>query len=234
MFLINPYRFATWASNWLLNNLVSYYKCDTNGSFPDAHWSNDWTISWATYTASWKINWWYSFDWTNDYISIPDNAWLRPWTWDFARSIWINTTATATKIAMSKGQISSWSWDYVSIITYDTWVVWFRLSDWTTLVEPKSTTLINDWNWHHIVWYRSWTTAYLYVDNVLEQSLWSAWYNLDNTAPLVIGNFSYLNASLYFSWIQDEIWIWNSWLDATKISDIYNWWAWLSYDNFTT
>ena len=83
---------AWWVSNWLLNNLVSYYKCDTNWSFPDAHWSNNWTINWATYTASWKINGWYSYA-TNDYVSMTDDASFKMTT-SFTVSAWIKSTDT--------------------------------------------------------------------------------------------------------------------------------------------
>ena len=75
--------------NGLLNNLVSYYKMDTNGSFPDAHGTNNGTINWATYTASGKINWGYSFDGVNDWVDTnfaPD--FLNPYTiaWYFKTS----------------------------------------------------------------------------------------------------------------------------------------------------
>ena len=91
MFKIWIIDYTAWVANGLLNNLVSYYKCDTNGSFPDAHGSNDWTINGATYTASGKINWAYDYDWVNDTI----NTWTSTdfeinWSDNFSQSIWVN------------------------------------------------------------------------------------------------------------------------------------------------
>jgi len=225
-------------SNGLLNNIISYWKADTNGSFPDAHWSNDMTISWATYTASWLINWWYILDWTNDYIAKSSNTDLQPLSEDFAYSIWMKTTATWTKVLMCKWPPVSWSWNptyaYVCFITYADGTVWFRATDWTTSYEVISSWSYNDWDWHHLVWYRNWNNIYLYIDN---SSQWSTAFSatLGSTWALTIWNFSYLNASLYFGWTIDEFWYWKGWYPTTdQIEDLYNSWSGLSYDSFTT
>jgi len=75
----------------LTDSLISYYKSDTDGSYPDAHGSNNGTINGATYTASGKINGAYSYDGAagGDYIDLgfkpPANA-------DWAYSMWIKPT----------------------------------------------------------------------------------------------------------------------------------------------
>ncbi len=220
-------------SNWLLNNLVSYWKADTNGSFPDSQWSNNWAINWASFTASGKINWAYDFDWVNDSIIVSDAVNLRYWTGDFYFFFWIDTTATSTKVALSKWPSTTIADDYFAFITYADWTIWFRVV-WATTIEPMSTVLINDWNFHLIIWQRSWTTASLYIDNVLAQSLWWANANLDNTEPITFWNFKSLNPALFYAWCFDEIWTWNKALSSDERTALWNGWAWLSFDDFTT
>ena len=239
-----PLFIWTWVSiaNWLLNNLESYYKCDTNGSFPDAHWSNTGTINWATYTASWKINWWYSFDWVNDYIGIPhisaynsDNNtysfwvkspsttnpssskwlfWKAPTTW-FDREIGINFSATTWYI-----QVSIWNWtDTIFTIT---WTNDFYDANYHLVVVKK-------------IYWVSWDTLELYVDDVLEAS-WTATFNwVQNSNEIVLWKLSSISdPARYFGWDMDEVWIWSDELTTAQGTDLDNSWAWLSYDNFTS
>lgn len=213
-------------TDWLIN----YWKLDeTSGTTAfDSVGSSDWTINWATWTTG-KINNGLSLDWTNDRVDFWDTWAIN--TWDFSWQIWAKFTAAATKVLLSKwpNQATIPQWDYVSIITYNDWKIWFRLSDWSTLVEPKTTTAFNNGNWHHIVWVRSWTNASLYINWSLIQTLWGAGYNIDNINSLMLGNFSYLNSSLYFWWQVDEIWVWNRALTSTEVTQLYNSWAGLQY-----
>lgn len=210
--------------------IISYWKLDeASGTTAfDSVGSNDGTINGATWTTG-KINWGLSLDWINDNVNFW-NTWAIG-TWDFSWQVWAKFTTTSTKVLLSKwpNQAISPVWDYVSFITYSDWKIWFRVSDWSTLVEPKTTTAFNDWNWHHIVWVRSWTNVSLYIDWTLIQTLWSAWYNLDNTNNFTLWNFSYLNIALYFWGQSDEISIWNRALTSVEATELYNSWDGLQY-----
>ena len=197
--------------------ILAKYNLESNSNDYSGNWNN-WVDNAMSYS-SWIVSNSAVLNGTSSYSTIPDVASLRPWTGDFMWKAFINTTAVATKIALAKGQILIWSGDYVSLITYNDWKVWLRISDWTTSPEPKSTAAYNNWKWHRVVWYRSWTTAYLYINWAFIASVWSAGINLDNIAPLVIWNFSYLNAALYYWWKIDEIEINDT---APTIAEIVN------------
>lgn len=227
--------------NWLLSNLVSYYKMDTNGSFLDAHWSNNGTINWASYTASGKINWGYDFDGINDYVTIWD---IYSWSGSFTIWFWFNS------------DVSAISWDYNILWRYsnnswfDTsrcyyWGFWnnqlqWKWSTWTTSGANNTLTInqaFTPWVWYYVIFELDdiAKVARFYLNWVLHTSQWFTWNVSKSTQATQ--NFSiwnrFYNANEWFNWKIDEIGIWN-WVLTTKSIDIYNSGAWLSYDNFTT
>lgn len=228
----------TTTPNWLLNNLVSYYKCDTSWSFPDAHWSNDWTINGATYTASWLINWAYDFDWSNDYINIPyqvNNATSFTWNlwinWDsitnteqyFISTIWPQSSYREWVIF---GVSSSWTF---RIVVYDGTQYWIR---W--IIQTNSHWMTN-WNYYMVTLRYTESTKLLeaLVNNILIESVTLS-SSITHSDPCTFGRYN--NDSIYrpYNWIQDEIWLWETVLTLDQSTALYNSWLWLSYDNFTT
>lgn len=224
------------AWNWLLNNLVSYYKCDTSWSFPDVHWSNNWTISGASYTSSWKINWAYDYDWTNDYVSMPSwtsvswwtartlSLWIKKWTSTWIETIyesWIQSPEKAFRLHHSVNEQND---IYISFNNNDYYTVWNTITNWV---------------WHHIsVVYDWWTlstsTVHIYVDWV-SKSLTMAWTWTWSANTSTWISYLWQDSSIrYFEWIIDEVWIWNTNKLQTDITALYNSGSWLSYNNFTT
>lgn len=240
MFKIWTISYSTWVSNWLLNNLISYYKADTNGSFPDAHWSNDWTINWATYTASWKINWAYSFDWINDYISLNIWAWWEfNWT-DFTINIWFKSdwiTQTWFDYILwfsNWGGLSSVQFYHVATTNYLHWYIrdnWWAAIDIDTWVSPF------DQNWHMytMTWdYTTWTLE-MFIDGI------SKWTGINTNISLAWTHDLWIwalnNAWITgwaIDWNMDEVCLWDRGLSSDDITALYNSTNWLSYDNFTT
>lgn len=224
--------YSTTSPNWLLNNLVSYYKMDTNGSFPDAHGSNDWTINGATYTASGKINGGYSFDGVNDYVDLSSDITLT------SLSVWIkpdieittsNSSGLASKLTDPLG-IRFWAVSVNATNEIITVVDWGNnnLSYWDSWDVPSITT-----DWHHIVIVYEWWTNYrLYYDGI-DKWLSINWANWA-AGQIALSRFWAYRTNPYFDWVIDEIGIWSRALTQTEITDLYNSWAWLSYDNFTT
>ena len=212
--------------------LISYYKFDENAwtTAFDSVGSNDWTlVNWTSRVAG-KINTWLSFDWTNDYVNLTNN--ITYWLWDFSWCIWVKRSETTTRVLLSKWMIApaSAGQDYVSIITYWDWVVWFRLAiNGVNLHEAKTTTWYNDNNRHHIVWTRQWWLISIYIDWSHQQTVSYTTYNIDNVANLTLGNFSHLIPSTYYKWLADEIAIYTRSLTESEVTELYNWWAGLQY-----
>lgn len=228
--------------NWLLNNLVSYYKCDTSWSFPDAHWSNDWTINGATYTASGKINWAYDFDWVNDNVNFWNTILSAS---ALSISMWINLGADTWwqqwLMSQESGTLASTNSFYFRWLrlTSTTWY-WnfgYRTTSWTFSEAGNTTPItIPTSQWVHLVAIQDtpWWELKLYVNWVQSWSTTAISLNRANSATnLRIWQRAWWNWS-YVNWQLDEIWIWNWVLTSDQVTALYNSWAWLSYDNFTT
>lgn len=219
--------------NWLLNNLVSYWKADTNGSFPDAHWSNNWTINWASFTSSWKINWWYYLDWVNDTITVPDIDII----WNCSICMWVKWTSWVSRAFFDK---YSWWTNPLSLRTFSWQTFVAQMYDWSTQNAAVSSTNLSDWQWHHLAAVRdyTWWNLILYVD------WWSwEWWETVSVSDTLAEDLT--NNNVYTIWkVQtsgnhlnatiDEPWIWSRALSASDVATLYNSWDWLSYDNFTT
>lgn len=229
--------------NWLLNNLVSYYKADVNWSFPDSHGSNNGTISWATFNASGFINWDYNYDGVNDFVQLNQNLLTSLINADaFTISTWLNIDSIKT----SNYILSWWTWGNFLWIA-----IWFDvLNDrrlrgfiWYQSTAPQcisTNTLEVSWGYYHCVLSYDWTDLRVYLNWVLE-AVTSApsptWWSANDFRLMRQG-------SNYTDWKQDETGFWNTRLDDWWVSvwqaawwriwALYNSWAWLSYDNFTT
>jgi len=221
MFIINPYIFnlGTISSHPTLTTwLVSYWRADTNGSFPDAHWSNTWTISWASYTSSWKVDWAYSYNWTTDYVGLSN---ITPWT-TFSISSWIYLDAlwnyrwiiwsTTTTGAGFHFQLSTS--DYPNIYLY--WV-----AAWIT-----SSVAITTGTWYNVIATYDGSNIRIYLNWVLRWTQ-AASGSCTTTTSLQIWQ-TYINR--WFDWKIDETWYWSKTLTQAEITSLYNWWSWLSYN----
>jgi len=221
---------ASAPSNWLLNDLVSYYKCDTNGSFPDIHGSNNWTISGATYTASWKINGWYDFDWVNDSI----NSNYTPSISAFTIAGWINSD-------------DSWSTKWIYSTNTNSWAdrKWVNLNTtsgkfqallWTATWAKQidSTTLVSNSTWYHVWCTYDWTNFRLYV-NWSEEWTSLTWTLSSHYTSLIFWPYyASLPTALIWNWKQDEFWIRDTALTDDNFTDLYNDASWLAYSEFTS
>ena len=178
---------------------------DSNSNFP-------------TQSTVWKL------DGSNDYGRISNDASLQFWTSDFSVSLFTKITNPNTKVLLGKWPSSSITGDYWSLITYSSWKVWFRLSEpGVQSKEPRTSWSLRDNQWHHIVWVRKWNTWYLYVDDVLvDTKTTSGTINFNNAYDVILGNFSYLNSSLYYGWNVAKINMYNRELTAQEISQLYN------------
>lgn len=240
-FIINPYRFvAWWASNWLSNNLLSYYKLDSDAT--DAHWSNTGSttnVTWNTSdfvlgTAS------ASFNGTNSRFAPPDL-----WTdaSDFSISLWFkiptndnvrhqlvaihDTNSFANKLEIYVGNDSES--DTIRCVMRNG-------AAWGTTFGGS--TNYKDNTWHHCVVTRD-TSAWFIEVFIDGSSVASQTDTAENNATLwpQYDLWCFLVSGTYYNpmnWLIDEVGFWHTILDSTKISDLYNSWSWLAYSSFTS
>ena len=229
--------FSTDTWNWLLTNLVSYYKADSSTTFPDAHWSNDWTISGASYTSSWKINWAYSFDWDNDHVVNSDfSIWS---TTDFSMSFWFSPNAIPDNT--NERAIWLWTWNWSDEVSWEfsrsnasssfKQAFFVKNTSWTYYAVKFNQTF-SIWTFYYITYTFDQSTMKIYVNWVLDNSMSVTWNFWQNTT-LTIWDNNWLNW-VNWPWIIDELWIWTKILSTDDLSNLYNSWDWLSYDSFTT
>lgn len=225
MKLFMPVWTGAWETNGLLTWLVSYWKADTSWSFPDAHGSNNGTISGASYTASWKINGAYSYDGTNDDINL--NITNLSTYDDVSFSCWFNTTTTWTT------QLIMWN-DLGLRILIDGGNVVVQSRSTTAVFSSISSSTTASTYHHAVVTFKKNGDMILYLN----------WSNVASTTVVDRENadtyWVYLwvdnrgSKSLYFSWDIDEAWFWQKDLTATEVTALYNSGSWLSYDDFTS
>ncbi len=214
--------------NWLLNNLVSYYKMDTNWSFLDAHWSNDWTISGATYTASGKINWWYDFDWVNDCIEATIDIWS---TTNFSVMQWINADDLSI---FAQRTFARWSfWNDLAIQVFQSKIRAIIWQDWWWVSISWQTWTISTNTWYNLLITYDGINLKIYLNGAL--SVNTAFSTSIASWPVLSSIWCDTNEDKeYFDGTIDETWFWSRVLSQTDVDTLYNSWAWLSYDNFTT
>lgn len=224
----------------LLNDLVSYYKLDWNAN--DAHWSNDWAISGASYTSSWKINWGYDLDWVNDYLTIPTDLVDNDLYWASAitLSAWHQRFQVdeQTAIINIKTDANN-AWCDINFNANNTFrVAWRSITSDSYQQRSTSWTYWATNTWYHIVWILDFANDKIicYIDwvEVINStvSFWSSTLNY---------NSNYINiwwapnwGWYYTNWVIDEYWCWSRALTQTEVTALYNSWAWLSYNNFTS
>ena len=220
----------TWAwgePNWLLNNLITYYKFEND--FLDAHWSNDWTNNWTTDVA-WQILRGRNCDWANDYINSNFNPTITGWI--FSVSLWFKAAQTGYRGEMV-GQWGAWgswnaSWD-IEIDINKVRIYWYDGSGSSTTTTAFTDTA----SWHHAVCVFNGSTAYhLYLDNV-KTTITSTTVIQNSTAYNIMIGAESLNKNVNFDWDLDEMAFYNSVLTDDEVTALYNSGAGLPYSSFT-
>lgn len=211
------------------DNLISYWKMDTNGSFPDAHGSNDGTIHGATYTSSGVINGAYSFD-GNDYVAIGSSPSL---TGDYSILIWFKTSSSAT--ANMTGRYDSGATDGVAVRIYTGKVQVFHLIQSPFVYNNcVSASTVSDGDWHMaIATFEDGVGSKLYVDNATVVSDSTQTGAVTPVKNFWIGAQDRIVQPLYFTGTIDEVGVWSRALTGSEVSSLYNSGSGLAYP-FTT
>lgn len=216
----------------LIDNLVAYYKLDSNSN--DSFWTNNWVDTSMTYTSG-KINNCGSFNWTTSKIVSSNNSWF---TWDalFSMSAWVNVStlwSSNTYSILNIGTVSGTPPNNMSVV-----VSWETFFGSIAFLWNGSTVWIANWlvstsTWHHIcvtktTWNIStWVKIYLnWSLQTLTKSYIPQQFNISNDV-ITIGQYD--GTSYKMNWLIDELWIWNKVLTASEVTELYNSWNGLSY-----
>ena len=207
----------------LIDNQVSYYKCDTDGSFPDAHGSNNGTISGAAYTASGKINGAYDFDGLNDEVDTSTKFGFG--TGNFTVNFWFKS-ANNSNYECVLGQ-----WTGAGTGT-KAWYFRKNTDGRITICVytgggNNSTTTTNvmcDNTWKMITFTRVSGVESIYVDGVFDNSNNYTATDLSSlVADFTIGVMDTASVpSWYYEGSLDEIGIWDRGLNSTEVTELYN------------
>ena len=231
-FIINSYIHET-AWNWLLNNLVSYYKFDNN--MTDEQWYYSPSRVWATFVA-WKLNQCLEFDWVNDYLDIW-NAYDKSWT-NYSYTVWVKikdfTNLGVIISSRHDSQDFNNNYAWLTLTAAQWWWLYFLNRQGGTSSAVHFFWVVDTVNtWYHIVYTAAWTEAKMYV-NWEEQTLsWSIayWTLATNTNTDRIWLYPHWNTP--FNWFMDEFWIYNGTLTQEQVTALYNWGTPLPYSEFT-
>lgn len=202
------------------SNLVAYWRLDN--SFKDSIGDSNGTPNGAmAFSTDAKVGTHSAvFNGTSSYINAGNSPSLHI-LGDTAVQAWIKTGAGATNYIVSK---------YAGSGTGDAGILLFKLADGragfagrdgsNNYRDIRSTTLIDDNEWHHLVGQRVGGTWYLYIDGVEEAELVTNYLptNVETNNNFQIGA---LNSLFFYSGLIDEVAVWNTSLTPRQIEDLY-------------
>ena len=168
------------------------------------------------------------FDGTNDYISIGANAALYPNDADWAISFWFKSTNAEEDFIVSGGDENDKGFFQFKLKGNASGEIRCFLYDKDNTQElafNTAATGLNDGAWHHFAYTLDWSAkkGYAYVDGVLSQSA-------ANTNVVTLANDDdgihigkkYNASSKYFTGSVSEMAIYNRFLSASEVTQIYN------------
>jgi len=215
----NPYLAAAARRRNLFpsSGLVSYWKADVDGSFPDAFGGNDGTVEGATYLANGKLSGAYSFD-GGDGITVGDIDIVN----EITVSAWIYPTE---HVDWAKVFIKTWAtnvdpYSIFELTTYSTGT-YFNVTNASNSSQRASTGGQPLGTWTHLVGTYDGSNIKLYVDGVLKDTTAQTGLIKTNDQDVYIGyNHFYVPQS--FKGRIDEVGLWNKALTQSEITNLYN------------
>lgn len=212
----------------LKDDLVSYWKHDTNGSFPDAHGSDTGTINGATYTASGKLSGGYEYDGSNDSIDIG----LAPSDLaggDFTLGFWVKPTDADrtgnTVLYATDGSLSSWP----RLIIWGSSTNYARF--YSSSTQWVDTGAIVDNTWYHIVVTRVGNLFTMYFNGSSVDTNTHA-VTFSDATNFAFGQWQGQAADRQFYGVMDEIFYSSRGMSSDEVAEIYNSGDGLGYDDW--
>lgn len=205
----------------LTDNLVSYYKLDSNSN--DAHGSNNGTDSNMSYTTG-KINNCGSFNGSNSRISIGNPANLQLNT--VSISMWFKTANAGASYRNLIEKSTAWT-----ILLKDNNLGTYEWGGSGDILSGQDPT---DDNWHHVVLRQDHNVASgftMYLDNSLV--ITDTYTANAQTGSIHIGAEGNSGTSQNYAGLLDEIGIWSRVITTDEVAALYNGGAGLAYPLLT-
>jgi len=228
-------EWATWGSETLDDNLISYYKLDEeSGTIIDSLGINNGTNNGSTNTTG-KIIYGYSFDGDNDYINLSNG--INP-TSEITISAWIKTQEIE-----QQGIIGKWNWNsggeinnrsYYLQLNSTNYLQFFVSYDGSNANSTSITggTQLSLDTWYLVSAVYNGTNIMVYVNGTLDGITSASNYSLANKiiTPTCISGQN-CGGTIYniFNGTIDEVGIWNSSLTSSEINLLYNSGSGLAY-----
>jgi hypothetical protein len=206
------------------DSLVAYWSFDgddapiSNTSYDFSSNNND-----GTYTGGVSTNkscnngygYCASFDGVNDYISLASPVSAVNLASNYSVSMWIKPANLVTTGTLFHNVLSSSN--FTAIMIYNAGIR-AGMYNGTGYQFKASSSNLADTNWHHIVTTYNGSTLSMYLDNVLQTG------TNPLTAATTVGARigAWTNGLPFFNGSIDEFMIFNTSLNSTQISDIYN------------
>jgi hypothetical protein len=195
------------ASVWSGYAMVHHLEETSGTVFDSTSNDNDGTYSGALQDSAGKIDGANGFDGDYDYVTIPHDTTLNLGTGPFTISAWVKySNGNDDSDILRKGCTTT------AIANYKLELVSNRISG-VLNEQGKSNSVVttsgtyNDGAWHYVVFLRSGTNIYLYIDGALADSAGGATHDFSpakNTANLAIGSKDTLVED-FFDGIIDEV-----------------------------
>lgn len=209
-------------------DIVAYYKCDSNGSFPDSTGTYDGTINGADYSSSGKINGCYDYVETNgDYVVLSGSLGFNDGD-NFSVSLWIKgDTLNDQEVPINDYDRNAGKG--FKVLIYGGKVRGANIengSNYTTIIGSS----VSVDTWYHIVLSINGSTGAttLYVDNSkYNTNVGGGSVSQFNVSGrnYVIGSEAWYNSiasNRHFNGFIDEIGFWDKVLTDGEVSDLYN------------
>ena len=208
----------------LTNGLAGYWKMDETAGTSVVDYSgvnNTGTLGTGDSAPTWDTGMYgtgLSFDGSEDYARLGVTPYLATYT----LSLWVNTTQVPG--AVNHRTLYRDGYNQVAInyglFLYGDGVASTYDTIGATRHEIKSTTLINDGNWHLLTTTFDGSQLRLFVDGFQENSVRTGGTPADSTSTPRIGNDNWANA---YNGKIDEVRIYNRALSPAEVATLYNW-----------
>jgi len=221
------YTYASNSKSWLPQNssiigqwelAKDYGTSSTGDTVPDRSGNgNDATTNGVDTTANGVFSSGaYSFDGTDDYVDTG----IGSWSYDNVTiSAWIKTSFGGdNQLIVGADQNSPGKRTFQFRVDSGGTARAIFFHSGASDTQPKSTTNVNDGNWHHFVATYDSSQAKIYVDSVEEDSR-SVSGGLDTGAPVEIGKR--VTDKSYFNGNISNVQIWNQALSQSQVEELY-------------
>ena len=150
---------------------------------------------------------------SSDYIDCGNDSSLNVSTSNHSFSFWLKTTTTSNEVIAQKGNGDELDTQTRPIGSGNVAISWAGFNGY------DGTTVINDGNWHNIIFIANGSVSYIYVDGNLDVTGGNKIQSSSNSDSFYIGS----RAGLYgFNGSLSNLSIWNTALTSAQVTELYS------------